>query len=707
MAKIQYVDFDIRIERRKNGYRAQVLDSPAGEAETDFQLPLLDTELDSLVRRMGHIRGGIRRTESPEIEAARMIGTKLFGSVFSNNVRTCFENARTSLPEGTGLRLRLRLSEVPELADIPWEFLYDTGTDRFLALSIETPLVRYIDLPQVAQPLSVQPPLDILAMISCPSDYQAIDGEREWKKLKQALSDIEQRGLVRLHRSETATLNGLHHQLRQRHYHIFHFIGHGLFQKSTQDGFLVFEDETRLGRPVTGQELGTLFYDYRSSLRLAMLNACEGARTSRTDPFAGAAQSLIQKGIPAVIAMQFEITDEAAITLTHEFYCALAEGYPVDAALSEARKSIFAQSTEIGSNIEWGTPVLYMRSPDGNIFDIAQPVASIPVVPGVSDEQMKSNRIWTSFRDVAQKYWIQLIVAIILAGAVILGLTCKPVAWITSLQNNDHVDQFITLMGGYSARAEKLPLWIFVQDPGGMVYPQSMHPCTGEGTPKKDGLWEMTMGVGINTSQGDFHIILTTTDEKTDHFISSTLETQCQNKNFSSFGTIPSGATIIQNMIVRRTIINPGEDPYGPAPELANAKIPGNITVAPIGINGIVNLQETVKGTSSGINAHIWVLVHTYYGLWYPQSKDPCFNSHTQIDPKTGQWQVKTIFGGVGDEDKGKPYDVAVVLANDDTDKFFAAKQVEWCGQNHYPGFLTIELPRDIKEMNVQRYYRQ
>jgi formylglycine-generating enzyme required for sulfatase activity/tetratricopeptide (TPR) repeat protein len=38
----------------------------------------------------------------------------------------------------------------------------------------------------------------------------------------------------------------------------------------------------------------------------------------------------------------------------------------VDAALAEARKAIFAQKNDV----EWGTPVLYMRSPDGRIFDI-------------------------------------------------------------------------------------------------------------------------------------------------------------------------------------------------------------------------------------------------------------------------------------------------------------------------------------------------
>lgn len=65
--------------------------------------------------------------------------------------------------------------------------------------------------------------------------------------------------------------------------------------------------------------------------------------------------------------MQFAITDRAAITLAAEFYAALGEGYPVDMALTEARKAIFAQQ----NSLEWATPVLYLRAPDGRIFDIA------------------------------------------------------------------------------------------------------------------------------------------------------------------------------------------------------------------------------------------------------------------------------------------------------------------------------------------------
>jgi tetratricopeptide (TPR) repeat protein len=94
------------------------------------------------------------------------------------------------------------------------------------------------------------------------------------------------------------------------------------------------------------------------------LNACEGARTSAEDPYTGVAQTLVRQGIPAVLAMQFEIFENAAITLAQEFYSAIVDGYPVDAALSEARKAIFASNNDV----EWGTPVLFMRIPNGVLF---------------------------------------------------------------------------------------------------------------------------------------------------------------------------------------------------------------------------------------------------------------------------------------------------------------------------------------------------
>jgi len=64
------------------------------------------------------------------------------------------------------------------------------------------------------------------------------------------------------------------------------------------------------------------------------------------------------------LAMQFKISDQAALDFSAEFYKTLADGYPVDAATNEARRAVYSN----GNQVEWGTPVLFMRAEDGVIF---------------------------------------------------------------------------------------------------------------------------------------------------------------------------------------------------------------------------------------------------------------------------------------------------------------------------------------------------
>ncbi len=364
-----YLDFDLTIEPLESGYRARVINSPAGQGSTDFTVPFTEQEIENLVLRVGRPRRGTRRIGSPELNAVKHFGKRLFETVFGGEVRACFEGSLIeSDRQGTdvGLRIRLRLAGVPELANLPWEFIYSAAKNQFFALSRYTPIVRHLDLPERVRPLAVDPPLCILVMVSSPSDYDPLDVELEWQKLKEALQDLEQKKLVVLERLPEATLLCLQRHLRKRiDYHIFHFIGHGGFEQNADEGVLVLEGKDRRPHTVKGQTLGTLLHDKRS-LRLAVLNACEGARNSLADPFAGTAQTLVQHGIPAVIAMQFEITDQAAITFAHEFYLALTEGLAIESALAEARLTILSQDY----GVEWGTPVLYMRAIDGHIFDV-------------------------------------------------------------------------------------------------------------------------------------------------------------------------------------------------------------------------------------------------------------------------------------------------------------------------------------------------
>ena len=299
------------------------------------------------------------------MERAREFGGLLFDALFSSRVRDlyrdCFASARA---DGKGLRLKLSLGQVPELTDVPWEYLYDSPA--FLSISQFTPVVRYLELPRARAPLAVEHPLRVLAMISAPRGMDALDVEDERRKVEQALQGrLLDDDLVEITWLEQATLRALQRELRRGPYHVFHFIGHGAYDSGLGESVLLLEDEDGRARPVSGAQLGTILADH-TSLRLAVLNACEGARTSRDDPFSGVAAALVQHELPAVIAMQFEITDRAAIIFAEEFYAALVDGLPVDAALAETRKAIYAD----GNDIEWGTPVLFMRVRDGRIFEL-------------------------------------------------------------------------------------------------------------------------------------------------------------------------------------------------------------------------------------------------------------------------------------------------------------------------------------------------
>ena len=164
------------------------------------------------------------------------------------------------------------------------------------------------------------------------------------------------------------TLTGLLNAVSSgdREYHVFHYIGHGEYDPVSETGHLKLEDGRGRVHEVSGADLAEVLGDH-TTLRLAVLNACDGARIGRTDPLSGVAAALVRLQIPTVVAVQFPITDWAAITFAGGFYRAIARGLPVDAAVAHSRKAIFAGRSD---GIEWGTAVLFMRVADGRIFTV-------------------------------------------------------------------------------------------------------------------------------------------------------------------------------------------------------------------------------------------------------------------------------------------------------------------------------------------------
>lgn len=376
MAISGYDDLQLRIDRDADGtYRVLAMAPDGRTARGSFTPPLSDTELDDFVQRVGLAR---RRSGSADarMEAIRSLGSTLFDALIKDDVGTVFYSARSAASErDRGLRITLRLSGSPELMRLPWEFLYKRP--RFIAQSTNTPVVRALDIDSALRPQKVRLPLRILAMVSSPAGYPELDADAERRNLERALAGPRQAGLVEVTWLDRATLGELGRRIAEPdEIHVLHYIGHGAYNEATESGVLVLETPQGRAHDVSGEEVGAMLQD-ETSLRLVVLNACEGARSSHVDPFSGVAASLVNFDIPAVIGMQFEITDDAAIAFSESLYTGLARGLPIDAALAPARRAI------IGAMLatEFGTPVLFLRDGDAHLFDIAAAPRDVPLGP--------------------------------------------------------------------------------------------------------------------------------------------------------------------------------------------------------------------------------------------------------------------------------------------------------------------------------------
>ena len=372
MQRREYDEFDLLLGRTEEGYRARVTDSPVGPTkEVSFSLPGTAESLKVLVLTLRAVRG-VRALESDTAPEAKRYGGQLFDAVFHDEVRNALRGSlHVAGSAGRGLRLRLRFEDPAGLADVPWELLYDTERHRFLCQYGKYPVVRFLEIPEPIEPLRVDGPVRMLVVISSPRDFPALDAEKEWEHLEGVLAPLVAAGRLVVDRLEPASLAEIHRALLDEEYHVVHYIGHGGVDPRSGEGVLALEGPDRAARLETGHDLGVMLSN--SPIRLVVLNSCEGARISEVDPYAGTAISLVEQGIPAVVAMQFEISDEAALAFSGTLYDAITEGRRVDVAVTLARQAILATSRS-----EWATPVLYLRAKDGVIFDIPHPAQVTP-----------------------------------------------------------------------------------------------------------------------------------------------------------------------------------------------------------------------------------------------------------------------------------------------------------------------------------------
>lgn len=374
---MDYLDFELEIGQGSGrDYAVAVLHSPAGEARATMHFPFdhlaLENHLKDLKIALLGSGGSRRRIASSEERAVQEFGSALFDALFTGEIRSRYDVSRERAErEERGLRLKLHIKS-PDLAALPWELLYDARAIDFLALSRDTPLVRYLELGQTLRTLKIAPPLRVLGLVASPKDLPPLDVNNEKQRVEVALAGLSRRGLVELTWLEGQSWRDLQRAMRGGPWHVFHFVGHGGFDVPADEGVVALTSEDGCASLLTATQLGRCLADHRS-LRLVFLNACDSARSGGRDILSSTASILVTRGIPAVLAMQYGITDKAAIELARAFYETIAEGSSIDSAVVEARKAV---SFEVANTVEWCTPVLYMRAADGVLFDMIAPSAA-------------------------------------------------------------------------------------------------------------------------------------------------------------------------------------------------------------------------------------------------------------------------------------------------------------------------------------------
>jgi hypothetical protein len=239
---MNYLDFDIEIRTGDGHIYPVFARSWVGEAQSEATFPFTDAELETHLLRLENaiLRSAGQRGKalSEEERTVQTLGQQMFEFLLAGELRALYyECQREAVRLQRGVRLRLHI-DPPLLALLPWEFLYDPRRKDYVCLDLYTPLVRYLDLAQSVQPLTVLPPLRILGIVASPRDLPLIDVRKEKQSIEQALHDLRLQGKVQLTWVAGQTWRDLQQAMQPgaESWHIIHFIGQTPLRPGTSVG---------------------------------------------------------------------------------------------------------------------------------------------------------------------------------------------------------------------------------------------------------------------------------------------------------------------------------------------------------------------------------------------------------------------------------------------------------------------------------------
>lgn len=405
----EYTNFDITITGDRAPYAVLASYRGLSGASTFSQDALHSVWMGFLARL-----GDLYQTQGEELLAE--IGSRLFSELVRDQVRDLWAQARADLDDGGRLRLRLILHP-PAVAALPWETLHDPLRNQSFAADTNISLVRTQNLvSHVARPRALEAalPLKVLlvtvdsglpgAAVQHGPDHvetgHNLAAHMESDQIRSAIEKLPSYRVELDHLDGRVSIQQIQERLKTSWPDILHYVGHG-----NEDGLLLWAGDAPA--LVSAATLRTVLQQ-AESVKLVFLNACLAGQVDSTRPFAGIAHQLLQSGLPAVIAMRYEIMDRSAVHFAAAVYDALVAGQArgqIDAAVTIARSNLYINDPH---RVDYATPILWLNSEDGRILpleDAQQTQPSTSTRSIFTRSQMGSSVLRLEFKLEEKEAW--------------------------------------------------------------------------------------------------------------------------------------------------------------------------------------------------------------------------------------------------------------------------------------------------------------
>jgi hypothetical protein len=412
LAPITYRDFKIEMSALQDGvYRLRVVEAPGLD-------PMPPSKAEEVSFSPTDHQKSIARLEARRMNTDQLLafGEALGKMLLPGRALTMFKDSLQALNKGQGLRLRLFIEPLA-LSVLPWEYALvrrvpgEITPNDFLALQPKISITRYETLGPALDPLAVEEKYRVVAALANPitGDPSLPDlpiGEDQ-KAIQGAVDALNSQGeFIELQLINPATQERLEEVASGAD--IFHFAGHGVYEiaGTNPDGTQIMQGkillEDKEGNPVRyeNHKIANLLADRpgQQGVRLVVLGACNTATRSQSGAWTDVASVLVREAIPAVVGMQFKVGANQAGRFIRYLYLQVLSGYPIDQAVSEARRFLYRHPYEKDSSDpagdwsfyrDWGTPVLYLRDPTGVLF----PEPELAMEAGKVNARMKARSV--------------------------------------------------------------------------------------------------------------------------------------------------------------------------------------------------------------------------------------------------------------------------------------------------------------------------